>query len=180
MSRHFEHRRLYRLERAELESGVEIIGAAIRQQQLRIGAVVAVAQGGRLFGDLLARYLCKPLYEIEAKHNIGDGLWSDTLPTVIVKPTPKVVIDSCAHLLIADDICGSGETLTAVTQQFLSLECGGIITATLCRNIGSTIYPNFWLWPVDDWVVFPWEPQPSDIQTEPLRQVARCFFHPSP
>ena len=39
---------------------------------------------------------------------------------------------------------------------------------TLCRNEGSSVYPDAWVWDVRDWVVFPWEPHDPGLRTSPL------------
>jgi hypothetical protein len=44
-----------------------------------------------------------------------------------------------------------------------------IRTVVLCRNVGTVQYPDLWLWTVDDWVGFPWEPAlPAGMRTENL------------
>ena len=42
-------------------------------------------------------------------------------------------------------------------------------TVALCRNAGAAHDPDLWLWTVDDWVRFPWEPAPpADLAVENL------------
>ncbi|MGH3886285.1 MAG: hypothetical protein ACRDSZ_06910 [Pseudonocardiaceae bacterium] len=39
----------------------------------------------------------------------------------------------------------------------------------LCRNAGAVHEPDLWLWTVDDWVRFPWEPAlPTGMAVENL------------
>lgn len=42
-------------------------------------------------------------------------------------------------------------------------------TVALCRNAGAAHDPQLWLWTVDDWVRFPWEPaKPAGVPVENL------------
>jgi hypoxanthine phosphoribosyltransferase len=72
------------------------------------------------------------------------------------------------RVLVADDICGSGATLAAVTRRLAdSIRPMAFTTCTLCRNEGSGRTPDLWVWDVRDWVAFPWEPTPAG-ETVPL------------
>ena len=41
-------------------------------------------------------------------------------------------------------------------------------SAALCRNAGSAVIPDLWIWTVRDWVTFPWERVAPAPATTPL------------
>src|SRR5262249_18918399 len=81
------------------------------------------------------------------------------------------------RVLIVDDICGSGATLHRLRHgldPWLS-PSAEVLTAVLCLNTGASILPDYSVWTVSDWVVFPWE-QPPAARRPGKHRVA----HPTP
>ncbi|MCI0690145.1 MAG: phosphoribosyltransferase domain-containing protein, partial [Sporichthyaceae bacterium] len=66
------------------------------------------------------------------------------------------------QVLLVDDIYGTGATVDALRPALASHLAPTTLvrTVVLCRNVGATTDPDLWLWTVDDWVRFPWEPVP--------------------
>ena len=134
-----------------------------------VDVVIAIARGGRETSSRLARALGVPNYEIVARHNTSDDPWSGTFKSVDVESPTIPATDIKGHILLVDDICGSGQTLRAVREVLAGVGARYMTSVTLCRNEGSDLCPDLWLWTVRDWVVFPWEPLPPGLTTETLR-----------
>lgn len=163
-ARVFEHKRIWQLSRAAFERATALIADAERPHQPQL--IIGIDRGGRDLATALSRHLRLPAVMIRARHNPSDqvALPATGAVTADLSPLGNREAD---RLLVADDIAGSGQTL-AVTAGLLTAWCGAasIRTAMLCRNAGSSLTPNTWIWDVADWVVFPWEPPPGDA-TEP-------------
>jgi uncharacterized protein len=169
MSRIFEHRQVWRLDQATFETAADLLATAIIPRVGRVDTVVGVARGGCALAEALSAALAVPAVTIRARHNPTDAAfsqgqgWVDLDPVEFHPPAPG------AQLLVADDICGTGATLEAV-RSYLSTAAAaaGVFTCTLCRNEGSCILPDVWVWEVRDWVTFPWEQPATPTQTTPL------------
>lgn len=167
MTRLFDRSRVLRLEREIFEAGVHLLSREIAQKWT-VGAVLAIARGGREPGSLLAESAHVPLFEMTARHNASDALWSDTLPAVWIEAQSSLRIQPKLRVLVVDDICGSGGTLQTVTETLGLAGIQDVKTVTLCRNVSSVVTPDLWLWTVQHWVVFPWENLPEGLPVESL------------
>ncbi|MEV4091085.1 phosphoribosyltransferase [Streptosporangium saharense] len=168
----FDHRRIWRLDPETFTVAAELL--AEHERLHRPDVVVAVARGGIPLGTSLGRLLDVHTIGIRLRHNHYDGLE--------VQATGQVDVLDCAALeqvasdsrvLVADDICGTGATLSAVAA-LLQRRLGsvGVRAVVLCRNAASyevegVAGPDAWVWDIRDWVAFPWE-KAVDAPTEPL------------
>lgn len=168
----FDHRRIWRLQPKTFITAAELL--AEHERPHRPDVVIAIARGGVPLGTALGRLLDVPTVSIRLRHNRDDGLE--------VQATGRVDVVDCAALnqvvpgsrvLVADDICGTGATLSAVAE-LLQQRLGsvGVRAVVLCRNAASyelegVASPDAWVWDICDWVVFPWE-KATDALTEPL------------
>jgi hypoxanthine phosphoribosyltransferase len=168
VTRLFDRSRVLRLERETFEAGVQLLSREIALKWT-VGAVLAIARGGREPGSLLAKSAHVPLLEMTARHNASDAPWSDTLPAVRIEAQGSLRIHPKTRVLVVDDISGSGGTLQAVTETLGFAGIQDVKTVTLCRNVGSAVTPDLWLWTVQHWVVFPWEDLPHGLPVESLR-----------
>jgi uncharacterized protein len=113
-----------------------------------------------------------------ARHNPTDGLYAQANGLVICTIGYIVAGQLTGPVLIVDDICGTGATLTTVTSTVASLAGPGasLHTMTLCRNAGAAIRPDLTIWDdLREWVIFPWEPRPpANIDIRPLPAPARA------
>jgi hypoxanthine phosphoribosyltransferase len=127
--------------------------------------VIGLARGGVPLAQEAARILGLPVAEIRAQHNVSDLVGLQATGEVEVDEAALVAATATARrVLIVDDICGSGATLQAVTSL---LSTAGVTarTAVLCRNDGADFPLDTWVWPVADWVAFPWEDPPPPAST---------------
>ncbi|WDT53527.1 phosphoribosyltransferase [Streptomyces sp. G7(2002)] len=125
--------------------------------------VIGIAGGGRTPAERLAAHLRAPVCHVDARHNTSDELYTQATGAVAVSIPDSFPDTVSGRVLLADDICGTGATFTAVTSALTPRLTPDtrIQTTALCRNVGSPLRPCWWAWDVDDWVVFPWEPRPD-------------------
>ncbi|WP_020501070.1 phosphoribosyltransferase [Sciscionella marina] len=83
------------------------------------------------------------------------------------------------RVLVVDDICGSGATLRRLRHDLTPLlsPSAQLLTAVLCLNTGAATLPDYSIWTVSDWVVFPWEKPPADQDTTPLPRPEEALCH---
>ncbi len=170
MTRVFEHARIWVLPQDHLEQAAHLIAGAATADG-RVDAVVGVAQGGLPPARRVSELLGVPMFPIHARHNASSAAFVQA--SGIVECRSDGIAPGALHgrVLIVDDICGTGATLRAVTDELAPLAAPGtrILSATLCRNIGAEGKPDFHIWDVNDWVHFPWETPPDDqTPREPL------------
>ena len=128
-----------------------------------VDAVIAIARGGTQPARDIAAALGAPVRTVRARHNPTDAMYAEA--------TGRVWCDAAeagplrGRLLVVDDICGTGATLTTVTSALARVAVPGValVTATLCRNAGSPCRPDLPAWDdLREWVIFPWEAGPPD------------------
>lgn len=165
-ARIFEGTRTWRLSWDDFGQAAALISDAERRHTPDL--VIGVERGGRALATALATSLGVPTVMIKARHNATDQVAIQATGQVTVDLSPLASARSLSRILIADDICGSGHTLAAVSRALAGERSAiSIRAAVLCRNAGSALAPDTWVWNVADWVCFPWEPEPG-VSTEPL------------
>jgi uncharacterized protein len=166
MNRIFEHRRVWLLDQATFEAAAGLLAGAIIPIVGRIDAVVGIARGGCALAEALSAALAVPALTIRARHNPTDAAFSQGQGWVDLDPVEFHAPARGARLLVADDICGTGATLGTICGYLsTAASAAGVFTCTLCRNEGSRIRPDVWVWEVRDWVAFPWEQPATPTQT---------------
>ncbi|GAA4729873.1 phosphoribosyltransferase [Phytohabitans rumicis] len=165
-SRRFRHERLLSMTLPTYEHAVRLLAAAAEARFASISAVIAIANGGLAPAIGISSVLDVPNYRLAAKHNPPDAIYTEATGHVICDMSALAAALNGQQLggtvLLVDDICGSGATFTAVQPALRPyLQPEAIMrTVALCRNAGTSLDPDLWVWTVDDWVCFPWE-QPS-------------------
>jgi hypoxanthine phosphoribosyltransferase len=128
-----------------------------------VDAVVAVARGGTQPARYIGAALGIPVRTVRARHNPTDAMYAEATGRVWCDAAEAGPIRG--RVLVVDDICGTGATLTAVTSALARIAEPGaaLVTATLCRNAGSPCRPDLTAWDdLQEWVIFPWEAGPPD------------------
>ncbi len=165
-ARTFAHRRILQVTRGGYTAGPRLLADAARQRFGPITAVIGVATGGTAPAVSLGELLATPVYRVEARHNPTDAPYTPATGHVTCEAGPLAAALGGrlleGRVLLVDDICGTGATLHALRRALTPYLAPGaaVNTAVLCRNTGAARDPDLWLWTVDDWVRFPWEPAP--------------------
>lgn len=177
MQRVFDHHRIWRLDGGVFEHAAELIAAHTRQPD----TVVGIARGGVALARRLGELHGAPVAEVTVRHNHSDAVYLPATGRVDL-PDPSVLdgIDDGGHLLVVDDICGTGATLTAVLPWLVRyLKPSELRTAVLCRSEAAAFTPDVWVWNTRDWVIFPWD-EPITQATQALPWPERVVTGPAP
>lgn len=166
LARTFSHRRILQLTPQEYLAAVRLLAKAAQRRHGPVSAVIGIANGGLPPSQALGQLLDVPVYRIDARHNPTDAPY--TQATGHVTHNTRRLTSALAgrklagRILLVDDICGTGatfHTLGPAVDRYLA-SGATVHTVALCRNIGAAHDPDLWIWTVDDWVRFPWEPAP--------------------
>jgi hypothetical protein len=173
--RRFAHQRILQVTPDGYLAGMRLLAKATALRHGPVTAVIGVAHGGLPPAQVLGALLAVPVYRIDARHNPTDALYTQASGHVThdVRRLASALAGRrlTGKILLVDDICGTGATFHAVRPALDSHLASGatVHTVALCRNTGATDEPELWLWTVDDWVRFPWEPAlPADVAVENL------------
>ncbi|PZG44536.1 phosphoribosyltransferase [Spongiactinospora gelatinilytica] len=165
MSRVFEGRRVWRMDPDQYWVATRLLAMAARERFGSVDMVIGIANGGRAPAYAIGAETGAVVVIVEARHNASEEIGIPATGEVTYDLSP-IRQTSPGPILVVDDICGSGATLTAVVS---GLSKGGIRTVTLCRNAGAPPgLPDLYVWEVADWVIFPWEQTPPGQQTSRL------------
>ncbi len=181
--RDFEHRQIWRLTPETFRDATTLLTDAILRDHPTIERVIGIANGGVSPAHIIASTLGMNARIVRARHNTSDDAYQQA--------TGKVSLDLGrlgrtldghrikGRVLVVDDICGSGATLRRVCHTLTPLLSPNtqILTAVLCLNTGATTLPDYSIWTVSDWVVFPWEQPPADQATTPLPPPKEVLRH---
>ncbi|AXX31195.1 phosphoribosyltransferase [Actinosynnema pretiosum subsp. pretiosum] len=160
----FERQRIWRVTERALTAACVALADAVREDHLAVSRVIGIANGGVIPAGEVARHLGVELLTVRARHNIDDRTYLQATGEVEVEQADVVALTGFnGTVLVVDDICGSGATLRALAQALKPVVGPGcrLLTATLCLNAGARLRPDYWIWPVSDWVNFPWEQPPA-------------------
>lgn len=170
----FEHQRIWRLTPDTLRDATTLLAGAVLRDHGSIQHVIGIANGGTAPARMIASTFGVKARTVRARHNSGDATYQQA--------TGKVVLDLDSltgalkgqrlqgRVLVVDDICGSGATLRRVRDDLAPLlrPSTQVLTAVLCLNSGASTLPDYSIWTVSDWVIFPWEKPIADQETTPL------------
>jgi hypoxanthine phosphoribosyltransferase len=156
VGRVFEHRRVWRLTQDPFTSAAALIAG----QEPTPEVVVGIARGGVPLARLLGAHYGVPVVELVARHNRSDAVYLPATGQVELPEGPDAALAGHrgAHVLLVDDICGTGSTYRAAVPWLAThLAPAAVRTAALCRSKAAAFTPDTWVWDTLDWVVFPWD-----------------------
>ncbi len=165
-ARTFARRRILQVTPEAYLTAIRLLAQAAQLRHGPVTAVIGVAQGGLAPAQELGALLAAPVYRVDAQHNPTNALYTQASGHVScdVRRLAATLAGRrlAGRMLLVDDICGTGATFHALRPVLDAYLARGatIHTAALCRNAGAVHDPDLWLWTVDDWVRFPWEPAP--------------------
>lgn len=139
-ARVFDHSRVWRLEEAAFVAAARLLADHVGQVGYRSDvlpdAVVGIARGGVPLARRLGALLGVPAVTVPARHNHSDALYVAATGEVTVPELPRGLREfHGGRLVVADDICGTGATLAAVTARLTAeLEPSDLYAVVLCRN----------------------------------------------
>jgi uncharacterized protein len=162
MTRVFEHQNMWRLDESRVLSGARMLADAATEFFGRFTVVIGIGRGGWQPAAIIGESLHTRTVRVLARHNTSDELHLPGDGRVQVEAAVLERLPPTGQVLLVDDICGTGATLSTVYRLVLAQQrLSTVRAATLCRNVGSSVLPHLWVWSVSDWVVFPWETPPS-------------------
>lgn len=170
----FEHRRIWRVTPDALREATTLLAGAILRDHQVVEHVIGIANGGTAPTRLVASTLGVEARTVHARHNTADGTYQQATGKVHLDLEPLTRSLNGQRLkgrvLLVDDICGSGATLRRLHHELSPMISPSttVITAVLCCNSGASTLPDYWIWSVSDWVVFPWEKLPIAHDTTTL------------
>lgn len=165
--RQFDHERIWELSQPMFEQAAEMLAETAPP----VDVIVGIARGGVPLAELVAGRLGVPVIPLRARHNLSDDLYLPASGEVRIAAEEAAALAPAVtgrRVLVADDICGTGATLTAVLDRIQALHPGEVRSAVLCRSEAAAFTPDAWIWDTRDWVVFPWN-DPAGQSTEMLR-----------
>ena len=115
--------------------------------------ILGVARGGLYAGTLLAHMLRTEFYTIRITRRFKDQVVYE-MPVWVVKP-PSVVKEQ--RVLIVDEICGSGQTLTMIKEEVGRFEASAVRSAVLYAHEQGKDIPDFIGIISDALIVNPWD-----------------------
>lgn len=101
--------------------------------------LLAIGRGGYYPGTLLAHILQAELYPVRVSRRVNDIITYDQ-PKWLVEPPAQV---KGRRVLVVDEICATGETLTMVKQKVESLGATEVKTAVLYAHTWGVAIPDY-------------------------------------
>jgi hypothetical protein len=169
VQRQFDHQRIWELSRPVFEQAAVLIAEAAPPADV----IVGIARGGVPLAELIAGRLGVPAVPLRARHNLSDDIYLPASGDVQIASDEAAALAPAVtgrRVLLADDICGTGATLTTVLDRMQALHPAEVRTAVLCRSEAAAFTPDAWIWDTRDWVIFPWNDpagQPSEMLVLP-------------
>ncbi|MGH3871578.1 MAG: phosphoribosyltransferase [Pseudonocardiaceae bacterium] len=152
----FDHARLWVASEIGVCEAARLLACAARAVFGPIGEVIGIAEGGRTLAALIAAHLDVPIRIVHARHNPTEAPYTQATGEVTCDIGSIPAGSMAGHVLLVDDICGTGATLCTVADALATPDLR-LISCVLCLNAGARMTPDLWVWKVRDWVVFPWE-----------------------
>ena len=121
--------------------------------------ILPVLRGGAYAGALLAHMLQVEIYPVRLSRRINDVV-ALASPRWLVEPSPAV---AGRRVLVVDEMCSTGETITLVRERALGLGASEARTAVLYAHTWGVTVPDYIGLITDEMVLNPWD---REIYTE--------------
>jgi len=115
--------------------------------------ILAIGRGGYYPGTLLAHMLQVEIYPVRLSRRVNDVVLFKS-PQWLLEP-PLLVTGR--RLLIVDEICDSGETITMVKEKVESLKAKAVKSAVMYAHTWGASIPNYIGLVTDDLLLNPWD-----------------------
>ena len=115
--------------------------------------ILAIGRGGYYPGTLLAHLLQVEIYPVRVSRRVNDIVKYNS-PQWLVEPPPLV---KGQRVLVVDEICGSGETLTLVKEKAESLGAKEIRSAVMYAHTWGVAVPDYIGLITDALLLNPWD-----------------------
>ena len=138
----------------ELGTGSKAIGEQVVADGFRPDFILGISRGGLLVAGALAYVLgVKNTFTMSVEFYTGVDERLD-MP-MILPPVPHLVDLHEAHVLIADDVADTGQTLVLV-KEWLEGKVADVKIAVLYEKPRSVVQCEYVWERTDRWIVFPW------------------------
>lgn len=160
-------RRLFGLDWPTFAAGADEISRQVTASGFQPDVILGIVRGGLPLATVLGHRLPGRVETMTVTRNSSDELYAARGTEAVAHATPHPTAG--ARVLIVDDIAGDGGTLRAARELVRRAGAAEARAAVLVVNQGCTAIPEYSVWSVDDWVVFPWErPAAAGQAIEPL------------
>jgi hypoxanthine phosphoribosyltransferase len=139
---------------------------ALAASRFQPEVILAVGRGGFYPGTLIAHMLRVEVYPVRLSRRINDVVTYDQ-PRWLVEPPPLI---AGRRILIVDEICSTGETLTLVKQKAEALGARECRSAVLYSHSWETAVPDYIGLITDALILNPWDRE--------VVENGRLGFHP--
>jgi uncharacterized protein len=125
--------------------------------------VVGIARGGLVPASFFANALHTTRFVlVSIRRNSTNEVYSEKQDPQLAWISSQARLDG-EHVLLVDDVTGSGETLRFTCALLAARGAEETRTVVLARMRHSTFVPNYVGVTLDDWIIFPWENAKSPI-----------------
>jgi len=116
--------------------------------------ILAIGRGGFYPGTLIAHMLQVEIYPIRISRREKDILRYDR-PHWLLQPQPSVLEDR--RVVIVDEICDTGQTLTMVAEKVLGMGAKEVKSAVLYSHTLKSSLPDYIGLITDELILNPWD-----------------------
>ncbi len=139
---------------------------ALSVAEFRPEVILPVGRGGYYPGTLLAHMLQAEIYPVRISRRVNDVV-KHRSPAWFLEPPAAV---AARRVLIVDEICDSGETLTLLREKVASLGASAIRSAVLYAHSWGSEIPDYIGLITDALILNPWDRE--------IVRDGRFVFHP--
>jgi uncharacterized protein len=146
---------LHRLTWEGFDRVVRAIADSVRSSG-PVDCVLGISRGGLVPAVALSSQLgVASLHVVSVSRNVGSGQYLNKQPPT-VSWTSDLDLLREQHVLVVDDVAGTGATLELVRAQ-LNMVAASVRTVVLVRMVRGNAHADLVGIELDDWVLFPWE-----------------------